>query len=107
VRLGNPQAEPPDRRSEAVDLVDSLGELYERALSRRDALTLHLEGLRRALSSRTGLRGEALDKRMEALAGGAAAALEAQGEMTPAAFARTLATVNDGYRRLEEHVVPR
>jgi hypothetical protein len=107
VRVGEPEAESEDRRSEAVDLVDSLGALYERALSRSDALRLYAEGLRRAVASRTGLRGPALDKRMEVLTRGVTSAPSTDGEMTPGAFAEALAAVNDGYRRLEEHAHPR
>jgi len=107
VRLGEPEAEAKDRRSEAVDLVDSLGELYDRALSRRDAVRLHLLGLRRAVALRSGLRGRALDERMIGLVGEPLEDLDGKGEIAPAVFQRALAAVNDGYRRLEEHAVSR
>jgi len=70
-RLGPPEPEPPDRRREAVDLVDSLAQLYARALSRREALALYRRALAGAVALRSGLRGAALEARVHALAGDA------------------------------------
>ncbi len=70
-RLGPPEADPPERRREAVDLVDSLAQLYARALSRREALALYRKALAGAVALRTGLRGAALEARVAELAGGA------------------------------------
>ncbi len=70
-RLGPPEPEPPDRRREAVDLVDSLAQLYARALSRRESLALYRRALAGAVALRTGLRGAALEARVAALAGDA------------------------------------
>jgi hypothetical protein len=102
-RLGPEEPEPPDTRSEAVDLVDSLGSLYERALSRREAAALHLQAFRRAVALRTGLAGGALDRRVRDLLGGGPPPLPAAGEIPASDFARRLSLVNDGYRRLHEH----
>jgi hypothetical protein len=102
-RLGPEEPEPPETRSEAVDLVDSLGSLYERALSRREAAALHLQAFRRAVALRTGLAGGALDRRVRDLLGGGPPPLPAAGEIPASDFARRLSLVNDGYRRLHEH----
>jgi hypothetical protein len=102
-RLGPADGEPPDTRSEAVDLVDSLAQLYERALSRRDAASLYVQAFRRAVSLRTGLAGGVLDRRVGDLLGQAPPPLPAAGEIPASDFARRLSLVNDGYRRLYEH----
>jgi hypothetical protein len=102
-RLGPEQGDPIERRSEAVDLVESLAQLYERALSRREAAALHLQAFRRAVSLRTGLTGGGLDRRVRDLLGKAAPPLPATGEIAASDFARRLSLVNDGYRRLYEH----
>jgi hypothetical protein len=102
-RLGPAEGEPPEARSEAVDLVDSLAQLYERALSRRDAASLYLQSFRRAVSLRTGLAGGALDRRVRDLLGEAPPPLPAAGEIPASDFTRRLSLINDGYRRLHEH----
>jgi hypothetical protein len=71
-RLGPPDDTWEDKRSDAVDLVESLGQLYERALRRDEAAALYHGALRRVVSLRTGLRGAALDKRVRELTGGLA-----------------------------------
>jgi hypothetical protein len=101
-RLGPPEPDPPESRSEAVDLVDSLAQLYERALSRRDAAQLHQQGFQRAVALRSGLSGAALERRVGELLRAPAGQLPA-GEITPAEFAHHLSRINDGYRRLQEH----
>ena len=58
---------PPERaereiRSEAVDLVQSLGQLYDRAVDREESLRLYYQALVRTVHARTGLTGEALDR---------------------------------------------
>jgi hypothetical protein len=102
-RLGPEEPEPPEARSEAVDLVDSLALLYERALSRREAAALHLQAFRRAVALRTGLAGRPLDRRVLELLGEGPPPLPAAGEIPASDFARRLSLVNDGYRRLHEH----
>jgi hypothetical protein len=70
VRIGPPERDPGDTRSEAVDLVDSLGELYDRALSRGDAVRLYWEGFVHTVAIDTGLSGPALEARARELAAG-------------------------------------
>jgi hypothetical protein len=59
---GLPERDEADVRSEAVDLVQSLGQLYDRAVDREEALRLYYQGLVRAVHARTGLKGEALER---------------------------------------------
>ncbi len=58
------RADRPDEdiRSDAVDLVQSLGQLYDRAVDRDEALRLYYHALVRAVHARTGLTGDALDR---------------------------------------------
>lgn len=102
-RLGPPQEDALDPRSEAVDLVDSLSQLYDRALSRREAASLQLEGFARAVALRTGLRGPALERRVRGLLPSPPPP-PATSEISARELARRIALVNAGYRRLEEHV---
>jgi hypothetical protein len=102
-RLGPEEEDAVEARSEAVDLVGSLAQLYDRALSRREAAALHLQGFRRAVSLRTGLKGAALERRSRELLGDAAALPVGEREIPAARFLRALHAVNDGYRRLDEH----
>jgi hypothetical protein len=102
-RLGPEEDDTEEERSEAVDLVDSLAQLYDRALSRREATSLHLRGFRQAVSLRTGLKGAALERRARELLDDAAALPVGEREIPASAFLRTLQAVNDGYRRLDEH----
>ena len=92
-----------EERSEAVDLVDSLAQLYDRALTRREATALHQDGFRRAVGLRTALRGAALERRTRELLGAAEALPGGAAEIPTSAFLRALAAVNNGYRRLHEH----
>jgi hypothetical protein len=84
-RLGPPEEDHVERRSEAVDLLDSLALLYGRALSPAQALRMYRRGLERALTLQTGLKGEALARRIDDLAGG-------PGD--------TLASLNKAYARI-------
>jgi hypothetical protein len=102
-RLGPEEAAVAEERSEAVDLVDSLAQLYDRALSRREAAALHLQGFRKAVSLRTGLRGAALEQRTRTLLDDAALLPAGERELPASGFLRILHAVNDGYRRLDEH----
>ncbi|HVF61820.1 MAG TPA: DUF4350 domain-containing protein [Thermoanaerobaculia bacterium] len=106
-RLGPPEPEPPDRRREAVDLVDSLAQLYARALSRREALALYRRALGGAVGLRTGLRGAALEARVYALTGdaGEAAATGREGkrmaDLKPWEFKDGLERLNRAFEGVE------
>jgi len=83
-RLGPPEDGHRERRSEAVDLLDSLALLYDRALSPAQALRLYRRGLERVVSAQSGLKGDALARRLSDLTGG--------GD-------DSLASLNQAYRR--------
>jgi hypothetical protein len=105
VRVGRPDRDDRDVRSEAVELVDSLADLYDRALGRRDALRLYHESFVRTVAADTGLKGEALAARAAALAPGVSLAElppAAAPELSRAAFDRLLDTINQAFRRLED-----
>jgi hypothetical protein len=100
-RLGPAEDEHRETRSEAVDLVDSLGRLYDRTLTRDEALRQHALGFERALQARSGLTGEALRARVRELLGAAPpAARPAKRELSAVEFARRLTALNGAYRRL-------
>jgi hypothetical protein len=102
-RLGPEDADPPEGRSEAVDLVDSLAQLYDRALTRREAVRLQRESFDRAVGAHTGLKGQALARRAQELLRREGPELGAGAEIPPSEFLRSLHAVNQGYRRLYEH----
>lgn len=91
-RVGPPDLDRREAPADAVDLLDSLARLYDRALGARDSLTLYHQHLARAVAQETGLRGEALAARVRDVAG-----REAEAPV----FARALQALNDGYRRLK------
>jgi hypothetical protein len=70
VRVGPPDREDRDVRSDAVELVDSLADLYDRALGRGDALRLYYDNFVRTVAADTGLAGAALAARTADLAQG-------------------------------------
>jgi hypothetical protein len=102
-RIGPADRDPAEGRSEAVDLVDSLAALYDRALTRRATARLYREGFGKAVATRTGLRGAALARRAEELLRGRAPQVPGGAEIPPSEFLRILQGVNEGYRRLYEH----
>ena len=101
-RLGPAVDDYRETRSDAVDLLDSLGQFYDRSLRRDEAAFLYRETLARAVAYRTGLGGAALETRLAALAGSAGSLPNRQAQdLSAAAFARTLKSINDGFRRLQ------
>ncbi len=99
--LGPPEREAPDLRSDAVDMVDALAELYDRALRRVDALRLHYDNLVRTVAAETGLSGSALAGRMNLLLPGFSAPEEGAPEITREELARRLRIVNDAFGRID------
>lgn len=79
-RLGPPHDGHRERRTEAVDLLDSLALLYDRALSPAQALRLYRRGLERAVAAQSGLDGDALARRVKELTGGSDESLPALNE---------------------------
>jgi hypothetical protein len=98
VRVGPAEDAWEDRRSDAVDLVGSMAQLYERALKRNEAAALYHGWFRREAAHRTGLRGRALDARVRQLTGGVAP--EAWGrerDMSEAELQDVLARLNRAF----------
>jgi hypothetical protein len=86
-RIGAADDDYRETRSEAVDLVRSLGALYKDVTTEPQALALYHDSLTRTIAHTTGLRGDALHKRVEELTGGR----------------RTLDAINDAFSKTESH----
>jgi len=86
-RIGPPVDDYRDTRSDAVDLVRSLGALYSKVTTETHGLHLYHEALTRTVAVQSGLRGDALHKRVEELTGGR----------------RDLGGINDAFMKLEAH----
>lgn len=84
-RVGPPEDDSRETRSEAVDLVHSLGALYRDVTTDEEALTLYHDALTRTVAHTSGLRGDALHKRVDDLTGGR----------------RTLTALNEGFAGLK------
>jgi hypothetical protein len=98
-RIGLPDAEERDTRSDAIDLVASLGALYGRSMTNSDAIALYRAALERTVAAQSGLRGDALHRRVAELTHG----LTPPTGVTLAAhaFDRHLNAINDAFRTLE------
>ena len=97
-RVGPAEDAWEDRRSDAVDLVESMGQLYERALLRNEAAALYHEAFRRAAGQRTGLRGPDLDARVRKMTGDVSTLAEGRGrDMSEADLADVLARLNRAF----------
>jgi hypothetical protein len=100
VRLGPADREERDNRSDAVELLDSLTDLYDRALHRGDAVRLYYESFLHTLAVETGLRGHALDERAAKLLDGF---VPAPGEdLSRERFDHALRTINQAFRRVSD-----
>lgn len=104
LRIGPPERDDRDTRSEAVELLDSLADLYGRALGRGDAIRLYHESFVHAVAAETGLRGPALEARVRGLLDAAGGFdLPAVGEDLPRdRFDRALRALNQAFRRLQD-----
>ncbi len=98
-RVGPPEEEYRDSRSEAVDLVSSLGALYQKSMSDAEALMLYEEALTRAVAAQSGLRGDALHQRVIELVGGSATSRRRR--MPSPDFRSGLQRINNAFRKLE------
>ncbi|MFL6294034.1 MAG: DUF4350 domain-containing protein [Thermoanaerobaculia bacterium] len=97
-RLGPPEREERDTRSDAVELLDSLADLYDRALQRGDAVFLFHESFVHTLAVETGLRGKALEERSKALLDGY---VPVKGEeLSRERFDQALHKINQAFRRV-------
>jgi len=89
-----------DRRTESVDLLDSLSLLYLRALRPAQALALHRERLRQELQWRERLGPDRLEARTGAVLPGWT--LDPEERLRPGEFAHRLHTLNDAFRRIRD-----
>ena len=102
--LGPPEDDYRETRSEAVDFVDSLSQLYRRAFRRDQALARYHQNLLRATALKTRLRGEALRKRVDALTDSVSlpAVDRRKRDLREADFLETLGQLNQAYQRLDD-----
>ena len=98
-RVGAPEYDDRDVRSDAVDLVASLGALYRKSMTDAEALGLYRDTLTRTVAANTGLRGDALHRRVSALTRGRTPAGDAK--LSAAAMRRHLEAINEGFRSME------
>lgn len=102
-RLGPPEREERsdlEARSDAVELLDSLADLYDRALQRGDAVFLFYESFVHTLAVETGLRAKALEERSKALLDGY---VPGRGEeLSRERFDEALRKINQAFRRLQD-----
>jgi hypothetical protein len=104
VALGAREDDFRDTRSEAVDLVASLGALYDRSMSNGEAIVLYHQALTRAVAAQSGLRGDALHRRVDELTGYMRVPGK-QERLDSGAFKRSLMKINEGFGRIEKKVI--
>ncbi len=100
-RIGRPDAEERDTRSDAIDLVRSLGALYRGVTSDAEAIALYHDALTRTVAHQSGLRGEALRKRVDEMTGGLVPTA-GSGKMPAGVFKRQLDAINNGFAKTME-----
>lgn len=98
-RIGPAEEEYRETRSDAVDLVRSLGALYDEVTSDADAIVLYHDALTRIVAHKTGLRGDALRKRVDDLTGGLVPP-RGEGKMPRAIFEKQLTALNHAFSRI-------
>jgi hypothetical protein len=97
-RIGPADDDPRDTRSDAVDLVRSLGALYHEVTSDSEAIALYHDALTRSVAHNSGLRGDALHQRIDELTGGLVPP-QGAARMPRVTFARQLRAINDGFAK--------
>jgi len=91
-RVGEPEDDFRDTRSDAVDLVRSLGALYKSATTDSEAIALYRDSFVRTVAAQTGLRGEALNRRVAELL------KRPSGVVDKKSFQPNLDAINDAFR---------
>jgi hypothetical protein len=99
-RVGPAEDDARETRSDAVDLVRSLGALYHEVTSDTEAIALYYDALTRAVAHSSGLRGEALRKRVDELTGSLVPPPGAA-RMPRVTFARQLGAINQGFEKAQ------
>ena len=101
-RIGAAEENYREQRSEAVELVDSLAQLYHRALRRGELVAMYHQHLVASTALATGLRGAALDERVSRLTGDLRVPPPERGDISAHQFKHALAALNQAFRRLED-----
>jgi hypothetical protein len=99
-RAGPADDEDRDTRSDAIDLVASLGALYGRSMSSAESIVLYHAALERSVAAQSGLRGDALHRRVAELTHDLIPS-PAEKKLPAHAFHRQLTIINDAFRTLE------
>lgn len=100
VSIGPREDDFRDTRSEAVDLVDSLGALYERSMTNGDAIASYHHALTQAVAVQSGLRGDPLHKKVNELT--AFTRVPGRGEkLDDETFRRSMGKINEAFSRIE------
>lgn len=99
-RVGPAEEEYRETRSEAVDLVRSLGALYREVTTDAESIALYHDALTRTVASQTGLRGDALHARVDALTDGFAPPRN-RGSLPGPLFRRMLRQINHAFEKLQ------
>jgi hypothetical protein len=99
-RVGPAEEEHRETRSDAVDLVHSLGALYRGVTSDAESIALYHEALTRTAATQTGLRGDPLHRKVDELTGGLVPPKSA-GSLPAPLFRKMLAQINQGFERLQ------
>ncbi len=99
-RIGPAEDEHRETRSDAVDLVRSLGALYHGVTTDAESIALYHEAFSRTVATQTGLRGDLLRKRVDDLTGGLVPPANA-GALPTSLFKRMLAQINQGFEKLQ------
>lgn len=105
-RVGPAEDDARETRSDAVDLVRSLGALYHEVTSDTEAIALYHDALTRAVAHSSGLRGEALRNRVDELTG---SLVPPQGaaHLPRVTFTRQLGAINSGFERVSKSQSPK
>lgn len=100
-RIGPAEDDARETRSDAVDLVRSLGALYHEVTTDSEAIALYYDSLTRAVAHSSGLRGDALRKRVDELTGGLVPPA-GRARMPRNVFATQLRAINEGFQRISQ-----
>jgi hypothetical protein len=98
-RVGPAEDDYREGRSDAVDLVRSLGALYREVTTDTASVALYHDALIRTVALQTGLRGEALHKRVDTLTGGLEPPYQHK-DVSAAEVRRQLNAINDAFAKL-------
>ena len=100
--VGPPEDDHKETRTEAIDFVNSLAPLYNRALEPHQAIALHYKNFIHAVTAQSSLRGPELRERIFSLLGTSDEnGLSGKRALTAQEFYSLLKTLNDAYGRLE------